>query len=47
MHRRANLSLVVSLTEKGSTLTSSMCRDLQKGDPVEAEQTFGDLVAHA
>jgi 2-dehydropantoate 2-reductase len=35
------------LTEKGSTMTSSMYRDLQKGAPVEAEQIIGDLVAHA
>jgi 2-dehydropantoate 2-reductase len=35
------------LTEKGSTQTSSMYRDLQKGAPVEAEQIVGDLVAQA
>jgi 2-dehydropantoate 2-reductase len=35
------------LTQKGSTMTSSMYRDLQKGAPVEAEQIIGDLVAHA
>ena len=35
------------LTEKGSTMTSSMYRDLQNGAPVEAEQIIGDLVAHA
>jgi len=35
------------LTEKRSTMTSSMYRDLQKGAPVEAEQIIGDLVAHA
>jgi 2-dehydropantoate 2-reductase len=37
----------VLLTEKGSTMTSSMYRDLQNGAPVEAEQIIGDLVAHA
>jgi 2-dehydropantoate 2-reductase len=35
------------LTEKGSSMTSSMYRDLQKGAPVEAEQIIGDLVADA
>jgi 2-dehydropantoate 2-reductase len=35
------------LTEKASTMTSSMYRDLQNGAPVEAEQIIGDLVAHA
>jgi 2-dehydropantoate 2-reductase len=35
------------LTEKGSTMTSSMYRDLQNGAPLEAEQIIGDLVAHA
>jgi 2-dehydropantoate 2-reductase len=34
-------------TEKWSTMTSSMYRDLQKGAQVEAEQIVGDLVAHA
>jgi hypothetical protein len=35
------------LTEKRSTQTSWMYRDLQKGAPVEAEQIIGDLVARA
>ncbi len=35
------------LTAKGSTLTSSMYRDLQKGNPVEADQIIGDLVVRA
>jgi 2-dehydropantoate 2-reductase len=35
------------LTRKGSTLTSSMYRDLQEGRPVEADQIIGDLLAHA
>jgi 2-dehydropantoate 2-reductase len=35
------------LTAKGSTLTSSMYRDLQKGNPVEADQIIGDLLARA
>ena len=35
------------LTEKGSTMTSSMYRDLQNGAPVETERIIGDLVAHA
>lgn len=35
------------LSQKGSTLTSSMYRDLQRGSPVEAEQILGDLLARA
>jgi 2-dehydropantoate 2-reductase len=35
------------LTQKGSTQTSSIYRDLQKGSPVEAEQIIGDLVSRA
>jgi 2-dehydropantoate 2-reductase len=35
------------LTEKGSTQTSSMYRDLQGGRPIEADQIIGDLLAHA
>ena len=34
-----------TVTQKGSTLTSSMYRDLQQGSPVEAEQIIGDLLA--
>jgi 2-dehydropantoate 2-reductase len=34
-----------AVTQKGSALTSSMYRDLQKGSPVEAEQILGDLLA--
>ncbi|MGB8278933.1 MAG: 2-dehydropantoate 2-reductase [Methylovirgula sp.] len=34
-----------SLTAKGSPLTSSMYRDLQKGSPIEANQIIGDLLA--
>jgi 2-dehydropantoate 2-reductase len=33
------------LTEKGSTLTSSMHRDLMKNSPIEADQIIGDLLA--
>ncbi|RDJ23176.1 2-dehydropantoate 2-reductase [Bosea caraganae] len=33
------------LTAKGSPLTSSMYRDLQKGGAIEAEQIIGDLLA--
>jgi 2-dehydropantoate 2-reductase len=33
-----------AITQKGSALTSSMYRDLQKGSPVEAEQILGDLL---
>jgi 2-dehydropantoate 2-reductase len=32
------------LTQKGSTMTTSMYRDLQNGSPVEAEQILGDLL---
>jgi 2-dehydropantoate 2-reductase len=35
------------LTEKGSTLTSSMYRDLEKGSPTEVDQIIGDLLARA
>jgi 2-dehydropantoate 2-reductase len=35
------------LTQKGSTMTSSMYRDLQKGSPVEADQILGDLLVRA
>lgn len=33
------------LTQKGSTLTSSMYRDLQNGSSVEVDQILGDLLA--
>jgi 2-dehydropantoate 2-reductase len=36
-----------ALTEKGSTLTSSMYRDLQRGGPIEADQIVGDLLVRA
>jgi 2-dehydropantoate 2-reductase len=32
------------LTADGSTLTSSMARDLKKGSPIEADQIIGDLL---
>lgn len=35
------------LTAKGSALTASMYRDLQRGAPIEAEQIIGDLLARA
>ena len=35
------------LTEVGSTLTSSLYRDLMKGAPVEADHILGDLLDHA
>ncbi len=35
------------LTEVGSTLTSSLYRDLTKGAPVEADHILGDLLDHA
>jgi 2-dehydropantoate 2-reductase len=35
------------LTANGSTMTSSMYRDLQKGAPIEAEQIVGDMLARA
>jgi 2-dehydropantoate 2-reductase len=34
-----------TLTAKGSPLTSSMYRDLQKGLPIEADHIIGDLLA--
>ena len=36
-----------SLLQPGSTMTTSMYRDLQKGAPIEAEQIVGDLVERA
>jgi 2-dehydropantoate 2-reductase len=35
------------LTAKGSAQTSSMYRDLQKGNPIEVDQIVGDLVTRA
>jgi len=35
------------LTESGSGLTASMMRDLVGGDPIEAEQIIGDMLARA
>jgi 2-dehydropantoate 2-reductase len=35
------------LTDRNSTLTSSMFRDMKAGRPVEAEQIIGDLIARA
>jgi len=37
----------VAMTQKGSPMTSSMYRDLQKGSPVEADQILGDLLTRA
>lgn len=34
-----------SLRQPGSTMTTSMYRDLQRGSPIEAEQIVGDLLA--
>jgi 2-dehydropantoate 2-reductase len=34
------------LTDRGSQLTSSMYRDLEKGAPVEVDSILGDLVEH-
>lgn len=42
--RSRTLSL---LTDRSSTLTSSMFRDMKAGRPVEAEQIIGDLLARA
>ena len=42
--RSRTLSL---LTDRSSTLTSSMFRDMKAGRPVEAEQIIGDLIARA
>jgi 2-dehydropantoate 2-reductase len=36
-----------ALTAKGSALTASMYRDLQRGAPIEADQIIGDLLARA
>ncbi len=35
------------LTTQGSPLTASMFRDLQQGNPIEADQIVGDLLARA
>jgi 2-dehydropantoate 2-reductase len=40
-------SIRAMLMEKGSPLTSSMYRDLQKGVVIEADQIIGDLLARA
>jgi 2-dehydropantoate 2-reductase len=40
-------SLTKRLTEKDSAWTSSMYRDLQHGQPVEADQILGDLLKRA
>ncbi len=40
-------SATAMLTTKGSPLTSSMYRDLQAGNAVEADQIIGDLLARA
>lgn len=34
------------LTEPGSTMSASMLRDLEQGNPVEADHVIGDLLAH-
>jgi 2-dehydropantoate 2-reductase len=36
-----------ALTAKGSALTASMYRDLQRGAPIEADQIIGELLARA
>ena len=36
--------VTAQLTQKGSTQTSSMYRDLEKGRRVEVEEIIGDLV---
>lgn len=35
------------LTESGSVLEASMLRDIERGNPTEAEYTLGDLVERA
>ena len=40
-------TLRIRTTAKGSNLTSSMYRDLQKGLPVEVDTILGDLLDHA
>jgi 2-dehydropantoate 2-reductase len=37
----------LNLTERGSTSTASMLRDIEAGRPTEVEHIFGDLVARA
>ena len=37
----------VTLQQPGSTMTTSMYRDLLRGSPIEAEQIIGDLVGRA
>lgn len=36
-----------TLTERGSSVTASMLRDIERGGPTEAEHVFGDLVSRA
>ncbi len=40
-------SVTERLTKTGSELTASMFRDLQKGQPVEADQIIGDMLQRA
>ncbi|WP_285136273.1 2-dehydropantoate 2-reductase [Microbacterium sp. lyk4-40-TSB-66] len=44
---RAHAQSLALLTEPGSMFTSSLYRDLQHGDPAEAEHIIGDLAARA
>jgi 2-dehydropantoate 2-reductase len=36
-----------TLTERGSSLTSSMFRDVQRGRPTEADHIIGDMLRRA
>lgn len=38
---------LAKFTEPGSLFTASMFRDLSAGNPIEADQIIGDLIAHA
>ena len=43
----ALLRHIGTMIQPGSTLSSSMYRDLRKGAPVEADHIFGDLLDRA
>lgn len=46
-HPRMLAEHVGRMTEAGSTMSSSLYRDMTKGAPVEADHILGDLLDHA
>jgi 2-dehydropantoate 2-reductase len=41
---KADAAMRVRLTDKSSTLSASMLRDIERGGPIEAEHIIGDLI---